>query len=115
MNEDEDVQCWHTEPDTPCDWNICRQPEKPDGREDIVEKAREINRQMFDDPAIATTGVITASYTDRGKELWAVRCWGEVPGCDGLVSYGHESEAEADRMRALHIGSDHPNQGDPGE
>jgi hypothetical protein len=20
------VQCWHTEPGTPCDWNTCRQP-----------------------------------------------------------------------------------------
>lgn len=31
MADDEDdpaVQCWHTEPDTPCDWNICRQPER---------------------------------------------------------------------------------------
>lgn len=22
------AQCWHTEPGTPCDWNICRQPER---------------------------------------------------------------------------------------
>lgn len=22
------VQCWHTEPDTPCDWDVCRQPER---------------------------------------------------------------------------------------
>lgn len=22
------VQCWHTEPDSPCDWNACRQPER---------------------------------------------------------------------------------------
>ncbi|MFI0967130.1 hypothetical protein ACH4S8_37950 [Streptomyces sp. NPDC021080] len=20
--------CWHTEPGTPCDWNVCRQPER---------------------------------------------------------------------------------------
>lgn len=26
--DDPPVQCWHTEPDTPCDWNICRQPER---------------------------------------------------------------------------------------
>jgi hypothetical protein len=25
---DSDAQCWHTEPDTPCDWNTCRQPER---------------------------------------------------------------------------------------
>lgn len=22
------VQCWHYEPDTPCDWDVCRQPER---------------------------------------------------------------------------------------
>lgn len=29
-SEDDDppVQCWHTEPDTPCDWDVCRQPER---------------------------------------------------------------------------------------
>lgn len=26
--DDEQVQCWHIEPDTTCDWNICRQPER---------------------------------------------------------------------------------------
>lgn len=26
--EDDDVACWHIEPGTPCDWNICRQPER---------------------------------------------------------------------------------------
>jgi hypothetical protein len=28
LDDDEPVQCWHTEPDTPCDWNVCRQPER---------------------------------------------------------------------------------------
>lgn len=30
MSPDDDppVQCWHTEPGSPCDWNICRQPER---------------------------------------------------------------------------------------
>ncbi len=27
-DEDDQVQCWHTEPTTPCDWNVCRQPER---------------------------------------------------------------------------------------
>lgn len=26
--DDPPVQCWHTEPGSPCDWNICRQPER---------------------------------------------------------------------------------------
>ena len=27
-DDDPPVQCWHIEPDTPCDWDICRQPER---------------------------------------------------------------------------------------
>lgn len=26
--DDPPVHCWHTESPTPCDWNICRQPER---------------------------------------------------------------------------------------
>jgi hypothetical protein len=26
--DDPPVQCWHYEPGSPCDWNICRQPER---------------------------------------------------------------------------------------
>jgi hypothetical protein len=25
---EDNVQCWHTEPTTTCDWNVCRQPER---------------------------------------------------------------------------------------
>ncbi|MEU2924194.1 hypothetical protein ABZ636_03905 [Streptomyces sp. NPDC007251] len=28
VEDDPPVQCWHTEPTTPCDWDICRQPER---------------------------------------------------------------------------------------
>lgn len=27
-HDDPPVQCWHTEPGSPCDWDICRQPER---------------------------------------------------------------------------------------
>ncbi|MFF9097602.1 hypothetical protein ACF1AX_31330 [Streptomyces sp. NPDC014802] len=27
-DDDPPVQCWHTEPGSPCDWTICRQPER---------------------------------------------------------------------------------------
>ncbi|WP_157876678.1 hypothetical protein [Streptomyces graminilatus] len=27
-DDEQQVQCWHIEPGTPCDWNICRQPER---------------------------------------------------------------------------------------
>jgi hypothetical protein len=26
--DDPPTMCWHIEPTTPCDWNICRQPER---------------------------------------------------------------------------------------
>lgn len=28
QDDDPPVQCWHYEPDSPCDWDICRQPER---------------------------------------------------------------------------------------
>ncbi|MFD8937312.1 hypothetical protein ACFV0R_19020 [Streptomyces sp. NPDC059578] len=27
IEDPDDVQCWHTEPGTPCDWHTCRQPD----------------------------------------------------------------------------------------
>lgn len=27
-DDDDSVQCWHIEFGSPCDWNICRQPER---------------------------------------------------------------------------------------
>lgn len=26
--QDPPVGCWHAEPDSPCDWDVCRQPER---------------------------------------------------------------------------------------
>jgi hypothetical protein len=26
--DEEQVECWHYEANTPCDWNVCRQPER---------------------------------------------------------------------------------------
>jgi hypothetical protein len=26
--DDPPVQCWHYEPGSPCDWDVCRQPER---------------------------------------------------------------------------------------
>lgn len=28
MNRDDPQACWHYEPGTPCDWGVCRQPER---------------------------------------------------------------------------------------
>lgn len=28
LEDDDEVQCWHIEPDTICDWNVCRQSER---------------------------------------------------------------------------------------
>lgn len=28
QEDDPPVQCWHYEPGSPCDWDVCRQPER---------------------------------------------------------------------------------------
>jgi hypothetical protein len=28
MNEEDEVHCWHIEPGSPCDWDVCHQPER---------------------------------------------------------------------------------------
>jgi len=28
VDDDPPVQCWHTEASSPCDWDVCRQPER---------------------------------------------------------------------------------------
>ncbi|WP_405960810.1 hypothetical protein OG235_27995 [Streptomyces sp. NBC_00024] len=35
------VQCWHTEPSTPCDWDVCRQPERLAAGDRGTDPARE--------------------------------------------------------------------------
>ncbi|MFE7047103.1 hypothetical protein ACFVAM_01845 [Streptomyces californicus] len=27
-DDDPPTQCWHTEPGSPCDWDVCNQPER---------------------------------------------------------------------------------------
>ena len=39
--DDPPVQCWHTEPDSPCDWNVCRQPERLAAGDPGTDPARE--------------------------------------------------------------------------
>lgn len=43
------VRCWHTEPDSPCDWNVCRQPERlaaGDRGVDPAHRARECTASL---------------------------------------------------------------------
>jgi hypothetical protein len=41
--DDPPVQCWHTEPYTPCDWDICRQPERLADGDDGTDPALDRN------------------------------------------------------------------------
>jgi hypothetical protein len=38
--DDQPVECWHTEPDTPCDWDVCRQPERLAAGDRGIDPAR---------------------------------------------------------------------------
>lgn len=39
-DDDPPVECWHTEPDTPCDWDVCRQPERLAAGDRGIDPAR---------------------------------------------------------------------------
>ncbi|MFC8491795.1 DUF6221 family protein [Streptomyces sp. NPDC057235] len=57
MSKDDDrsVQCWHTEPGTPCDWHTCRQPERL-ARSDILAFLRARFDEDFTDARAAKPG-----------------------------------------------------------
>lgn len=39
-DDDPPVQCWHYEPGSPCDWDVCRQPERLAAGDRGVDPAR---------------------------------------------------------------------------
>lgn len=43
--DDPPVQCWHTEPDSPCDWDVCRQPERLAAGDRGTDPARDGGRK----------------------------------------------------------------------
>ena len=45
-------------------------------------------------------------YTERGRHLWAFRCWG-TDTCDGWLSLGHTSERSARRSQDRHVTEEH--------
>lgn len=40
--DDPPVQCWHYEPGSPCDWDVCRQPERLAAGDTDTDPARGI-------------------------------------------------------------------------
>ncbi|MFG2372583.1 DUF6085 family protein [Streptomyces sp. NPDC048504] len=129
--------CWHTEADSPCDWDVCRQPERlaasdpgtdpamtppvgpvlrqyPDERREMAETDTqaiahaEAVRQMDADPTQPHTGLVIQPYRHFGQELWLFRCWGTTDGtCDGWLGLGHHTRQSAERERDRHVAEDH--------
>lgn len=45
-------------------------------------------------------------YTERGRTLWAFRCWG-TDTCDGWLGLGHETQTSALAERERHVAEAH--------
>ncbi|GHA01112.1 hypothetical protein ACFOOM_12395 [Streptomyces echinoruber] len=59
QDDDPPVQCWHTEPGSPCDWNVCRQPERlaaGDRGTDPADRAQAVRTIAHHVPTEAYTG-----------------------------------------------------------
>lgn len=45
-------------------------------------------------------------YTERGRHLWAFRCWG-TDTCDGWLGLGHHTQTSALLERERHVAEEH--------
>lgn len=88
--------CVHTQPGTPCDWNICRQPASVEG---VVDT----------DPIELTPYLVVQRYrSDQGGHAWVVRCWGDGD-CDGHLALDLSDRTYAERKAREHLAAEHPN------
>ncbi len=62
----------------------------------------EINVAPFD----PTGAMAVQEYTERGRRLWAFRCWG-TEGCDGWLGLGHHTQTSALSERERHVAEAH--------
>jgi hypothetical protein len=79
-------------------WDNALAPDKP-----YAQTLRaEISVAPFDpDGAMAVR-----EYTERGRRLWAFRCWG-TEACDGWLGLGHHTQASALLERERHVAEAH--------
>ena len=79
-------------------WDAAPAPDKPYAR----TLREEISCAPFDPEGAMTV----QEYTERGRHLWAFRCWG-TDTCDGWLGLGHHTQTSALAERERHVAEAH--------
>lgn len=90
-DEDDDppVACWHTEPTTPCDWNVCRQPERLAAGDAGTDPA-----------ATPPLGPVLRQRAEQAAAADANACLAYIKGaCDGTTRDCAHPAADEDALR----------------
>jgi hypothetical protein len=74
----------------------------PPGNRPLTELRAEISVAPFDPDGAMTV----QEYTERGRHLWAFRCWG-TDTCDGWLGLGHHTQTSALTERERHVAEEH--------
>jgi hypothetical protein len=74
----------------------------PPGNQPLTELRNEISVAPFDPEGAMTV----REYTERGRTLWAFRCWG-TDTCDGWLGLGHHTQSSALAERERHVAEAH--------
>lgn len=74
----------------------------PPGNRPLTELREEISCDPFDPEGAMTV----QEYTERGRRLWAFRCWG-TDTCDGWLGLEHPTQTSALAERERHVAETH--------
>lgn len=72
--------------------------------------ARTLRAEISVAPFDPDGAMTVQEYTERGRHLWAFRCWGTET-CDGWLGLGHHTQTSALLERERHVAEAH---GEPG-
>ncbi|MGI3198481.1 hypothetical protein ACRJ4B_16000 [Streptomyces sp. GTA36] len=93
-DDDPPAQCWHTEPGSPCDWDVCRQPNRPATEGRRTGPAERAPAPAADEDAQRT------SRRESIRTLLARAAAGLTPDEDALLRQHVDAEIhEGDRAR----------------
>lgn len=68
--------------------------------------ARALRAEISVAPFNLDGAMAVREYTERGRRLWAFRCWGTET-CDGWLGLGHETQTSALAERERHVAEAH--------
>jgi hypothetical protein len=68
--------------------------------------ARTLRAEITCDPFDPEGAMTVQEYTERGRHLWAFRCWG-TDTCDGWLGLGHHTQTSALLERERHVAEMH--------